>query len=325
MLSVYKSKKIFLVTLIISFLSFPTLLMSSNIFNQNSITSSLIFDDSKKTTTLLPEIKEYRADIHWVKTNIVLDRFGVGTVTMLVNCTPDADHVGLLLGNFVDNEITEIDFTKTNAKTAGHTISLNLSASGSSAYDYILYLLDTTYIQTNETIQYQLTYFGEFVLSGQIERYQVDTDLAILNLIRPLWNITLDYQEFSITLPVELEEFVVTPEILSNFKFNVTEQMSTYYDLSFATDNTSGVNLLVFNCRKENMGIKAPFEITFYLSLVYFSLPNIMNWLVLLFVFVFVAGALVLFIVVINVRNKADTEVSNFKYDLQELLKSKEK
>ena len=73
------------------------------------------------------------------------------------------------------------------------------------------------------------------------------------------------------------------------------------------------------------MGIKAPFEVTFYLSLAYFSLPNIMNWLVLLFVFVFVAGALVLSIVVINVRNKADSEVSSFKDDLLELLKPKEK
>ncbi|MCK5185015.1 MAG: hypothetical protein KAQ95_11965, partial [Candidatus Heimdallarchaeota archaeon] len=158
-----------------------------------------------------------------------------------------------------------------------------------------------------------------------IERSQVDVNIAIVNLIRPLWNITLDYQEFTITLPVDIGDSVVTPTILSDIQFNVTEQMSTYYDLSYANVSTTEENLFVFNCSKENMGIKAPFEITFYLSLAYFSLPNIMNWLVLLFVFVFVAGALVLSIVVINVRNKAETEVSNFKEDLQELLKPKEK
>lgn len=325
MSSVYKSKTIFLVVFIISLLSVPTLFMSSNMFKQKSFASSLTVDDSNNTAALLPEVKEYRADIHWVKTNIELDRFGVGKVTMLVNCTPDADHIGLVLGNFIDNEITEIVSAKTYAKTAGHTISLNLTASGSSAYDFILYLSDPSHVHTNETILYQLTYIGEFVFSGQIERSQVDADVAIINLIRPLWNITLDYQEFTITLPVDISDSVVTPAILSDIKFNVTDQMSTYYDLSYANDSSSGVNLFVFNCSKENMGIKAPFEVTFYLSLAYFSLPNIMNWLVLLFVFVFVAGALVLSIVVINVRNKADSEVSSFKEDLQELLKPEEK
>ncbi|NPE09071.1 MAG: hypothetical protein GNW80_12375 [Asgard group archaeon] len=325
MSSVYKSKTIFLVALIISLLSFPMLFMSSNMFNQKSIASSLTVDDNNNTAALLPEVKEYRADIHWVKTNIKLNRFGVGKVTMLVNCTPDANHVGLVLGNFVDNEITEIVIAETYAKTAGQTISLNITASGSSAYDFILYLSDPSHVQTNETIQYQLTYFGEFVLTGQIERSQVDANVAILNLKRPLWNITLDYQEFTIILPVDIGDSVVTPAILGDIKFNVTEQMSTYYDLSYANDSSSGVNLFIFNCSKENMGIKAPFEVTFYLSLAYFSLPNIMNWLVLLFVFVFVAGALVLSIVVINVRNKADTEVSSFKEDLQELLKPVEK
>ena len=325
MSSVYKSKTIFLVALIISLLSFPMFFMFSNMFKQKSIASSLIVDDNNNTAALLPEVKEYRADIHWVKTNIKLDRFGVGKVTMLVNCTPDADHVGLVLGNFVDNEITEIVSADTYAITAGHTISLNITASGSSAYDFILYLSDTSYVQTNETIQYQLTYISEFVLSGQIERSQVDADVAILNLIRPLWNITLDYQEFTIILPVDIGDSVVTQAILNDIKFNVTEQMSTYYDLSYVNDSSSGVNLFVFNCSKENMGIKALFEVTFYLSLAYFSLPNIMNWLVLLFVFVFVSGALVLTLVVINVRNKADTEISSFKEDLQELLKSKEK
>ncbi len=299
--------------------------MSSNMLNQKSIASSLTVDNGNNATALIPEVKEYRADIHWVKTNIVLDRFGVGKVTMLVNCTPDADHVGLLLGNFIDNEITEIVSADTHAKTAGHTISLNITASGSSAYDYILYLSDPSHVQTNESILYQLTYIGEFVLSGQIERSQVDANVAIVNLIRPLWNITLDYQEFTITLPVDIGDGVVTPAILSDIQFNVSEQMSIYYDLSYANVSTSEGNLFVFNCSKETMGIKAPFEITFYLSLVYFSLPDIMNWLVLLFVFVFVAGALVLSIVVINVRNKAEIEVSSFKEDLQELLKSEEK
>ena len=325
MSSLYKSKTIFLVALIISLLSFPMLLMSSNMFNQKSIASSLTIGEDNNAAGLLPEVKEYRADIHWVKTNIKLDRFGVGKVTMLVNCTPDANHVGLVLGNFVDNEITEIVSAETYAKTAGHTISLNITASGSSAYDFILYLSDTSYVQTNETIQYQLTYIGEFVFSGQIERSQVDANVAIINLLRPLWNITLDYQELIITLPVDIGDSVVTPTILSDIKFNVTEQMSTYYDLSYANDSSSGENLFVFNCSKENMGIKAPFEVTFYLSLAYFSLPNIMNWLVLLFVFVFVAGALVLSVVVINVRNKAEAEVSSFKEDLQELLKPEEK
>jgi len=325
MTSVYKSKTIFFVALIISLLSFPILYLSSNMFNQKSIASSLTVDDGNNAAALLPEVKEYRADIHWVKTNIVLDRFGVGKVTMLVNCTPDADHVGLLLGNFIDNEITEIVFAETHAKTAGHTISLNITTSGSSAYDYILYLSDPSHVQTNESILYQLTYIGEFVLSGQIERSQVDANVAIVNLIRPLWNITLDYQEFTITLPVDIGDSVVTPAILSDIQFNVTEQMSTYYDLSYANVSTSEGNLFVFNCSKETMGIKAPFEITFYLSLAYFSLPNIMNWLVLLFVFVFIAGALVLSIVVINVRNKAEIEVSSFKEDLQELLKPEEK
>lgn len=324
MLSVYKSKKIFLVTLIVSLLSFSMLFMSSNMFNQNSITSSLTADDSNNTVALLPEVNEYRADIHWVKTNIKLNRFGVGTVTMLVNCTPDANHVGLLLGNFVENEITGIVLAETYAITSGQKISLNITTSGSRFYDYILYLSNTSYVQTDEPILYQFTYTGEFVFSGQIERFQTDADLAILNLIRPKWNITLGYQELTIILPVDVGQSVVTLEFLNDINFNVTGQMSNY-EKSYTTYNDSGVNLLVFNCSKTNLGINALFDASFYLSLVYFSLPSIMNWLVLLFVFVLVTGALVLFLVVISVRNKAETEVSSFKEDLQELLKPKEK
>jgi len=323
MLSVYKSKKIFLVTLIVSLLSFSMLFMSSNMFNQNSITSSLTADDSNNSVALLPEVNEYRADIHWVKTNIKLNHFGVGTVTMLVNCTPDADHVGLLLGNFVENEITGIVLAETYATTSGQKISLNITASGSRFYDYILYLTNTSYVQTDEPILYQFTYTGEFVFSGQIERFQTDADLAILNLIRPKWNITLGYQELNIILPVDVGQSVVTLEFLSDINFNVTGQMSNY-DKSYTTNNDSGVNLLVFNCSKTNLGINALFDASFYLSLVYFSLPSIMNWLVLLFVFVLVTGALVLFLVVINVRNKAEIEVSSFKEDLQVLLKPEE-
>jgi hypothetical protein len=171
---------------------------------------------------------------------------------------------------------------------------------------------------------YQITYFGDFVLSGQIERFQVDSELAIVNLERPLWNITLPYQELTIVLPVDVGNSTVSPQFLTGIGFEVSDQMLTY-DISYTTNNNSGLDLLVFNCSKTSMGLKAPFEATFYLDITYFSLPNIMNWLVLLFVFVFVAGALVLFFVVINVRNKAETEVTEFKEDLHELLKPDEK
>ncbi|MBK5113153.1 MAG: hypothetical protein JJE41_05955 [Candidatus Heimdallarchaeota archaeon] len=321
MLSVSRGKTIFSVFSMIFLFSFPILLLSSF---QNPVASSITTDTSQKAASFLPEVKEYRADIHWVKTSIRLDSEGIGTVTLLVNCTPDADHVGLVLGNFVENEITSFVSDKTNAMTAGHQISLNITTSGSRDYDYIFYLAETTYVQTNESILYQITYIGDFLLSGQIERYQVDADVAVINLIRPIWNITLPYQELTIILPVDVGNTTVTPQFLSDIKFNVSSQMSTY-DISYTTNNDTGVNLLVFNCSKTGMGIKAPFEATIYLSLVYFSLPNIMNWLVLLFVFIFVAGSLVLFLVVINVRNKADAEVSDFKDDLQELLKPKEK
>jgi hypothetical protein len=258
-----------------------------------------------------------------VKTEIKLDSDGVGTVTLLVNCTPDVDHVGLLLGNFVENEITEIVDAETFATTGGHVIELNVTASGSRDYDYIFYLDETTHVQTNESILYQITYIGDFVLSGQIERYQIDTDVAAITLIRPLWNISVPYQELTIVLPVDVGSATVTPQFLNNIKFNVSSQMSTY-DISYSTISSAGEDLLVFNCSKST-GIKAHFDATFYLSLTYFSLPNIMNWLVLLFVFIFIAGSLVLFLVVINIRNKTDAEVSGFKDDLRELLKPEEK
>jgi hypothetical protein len=324
MLSASKGKTIFSVIPMIFLLSFPMLLLSSDFFNQNSIASTATTDTSQETASFLPDVKEYRAEIHWVKTSIKLDSDGIGTVTLLVNCTPDTNHVGLVLGNFVENEITSFVSKDTYAITAGHQINLNVSAPGSRDYDYIFFLAETTYVNTSESILYQITYLGDFVLSGQIERYPVDADVAVINLVRPIWNITLPYQELTIILPVDVGNAIVTPQFLSDIKFNVSSQMSTY-DISYTTNSTSGEYLLVFNCSKTGMGIKAPFEATIYLSLVYFSLPNIMNWLVLLFVFIFVAGALVLFLVVINVRNKADAEVSGFKDDLQELLKPKEK
>ncbi len=318
-----KCKMIVSFTLIIMFFNFPLFFTTSSISNNNSNTTNS-YNRVEQTTILQPEIKEYRAEIHWVKTNIVLDSKGLGTVTILVNCTPEANHVGLLLGNFVENEITEFNLGNSKAKTAGYEIGLNVSSSGSREYDYIFYLSETTHVNISESILYEITYTGNFVLSGQIERFQVNPELAIINLNRPLWNITIPYQELTVVLPVIVDGGIVTPQFLNDIQFNVSAQMSTY-DISYTTINDSGVDLLVFNCSKTSMGLKAPFEATFYLSLTYFSLPNIMNWLVLLFVFIFIAGALVLFFVIIDVRNKTETEISEFKEDLYELLKSNEK
>jgi len=320
MLSVNKRKKIVPPTMIIVFLSI-SLLLTTTINTNHFIAKTKSSNNTEQSAVLQPDIKEYRAEIHWVKTNIDLDNKGKGIVTILVNCTPEENHVGLLLGNFVENEITEFDLENSFAKTAGYEVDLNISSSGSRDYDYIFYLSETTHVNTSESILYQITYTGDFVLSGQLERFQVNPELAIINLVRPLWNITLPYQELTVVLPVDVSDPVVTPQFLNEIQFNVSAQMSTY-DISYYK---TGANLLVFNCSKTSMGLKAPFEATFYLSLAYFSLPNIMNWLVLLFVFIFIAGALVLFFVVINVRNQAETEVSEFQKDLHELLKSNEK
>ncbi|NHJ31614.1 MAG: hypothetical protein FK732_02010 [Asgard group archaeon] len=325
MSGVLQSKKAFLALSFVFLISFSIPFISSFLNYQNSMEVFSKTNNNTIPSTISPNEGFFKADVHWVKTDIILDEFGLGEVTILVNCTPFADHEGILFSNFELNEVSEIQLDETFAYTSGQKVNVNVSASGNADYDYLLYLANTSYVNTSETIQYQFRYLADFALSDQIGRFQVDTTLAVIDLIRPIWDAELEFQEFSIRLPVILDDSVVTQENLNDSRFSVASYMNTYYNLSYSTFEDADGIWLVFNCKKENMGPRAPFDVNFYLSMDYFSLPKVFNWLVLLFVFLFVTAALVLFIAVINVRNKTDSEVTKFQEQLQELLKPKEK
>ncbi len=268
----------------------------------------------------------YHADLHWVKTVLEMDRKGSGKVSIMINCTPsNADHIGMYFRTIQSGEIVEVIDDQTYAIQNGQQLTVNHSASNDFDLSYMVYLENNSLIQTNTTLQYHFTYIADFFLSEQIAHYRVDTNLIVIDLIRPAWDADLEYQELQIKMPIDVGEENVTSDFLDSIEFDVEQFMIDYYILSYYTKSDSEGNYwLVFNCRKNALPIKGSFEAKFYVSTEHFLLPKVFNWLVILLVSLFVTTALVLFLVVINVRNKSKEEVTEFKEELYKLLTTEE-
>lgn len=296
--------------------------------NYTSINFETVSDGIPNQILLKPNNEGYYdADIHWVETYIELDKKGIGIVSILVNCTPsNAEHLGMYFRTIQSGEIVEVIDDQTFAIQNGQQLSVNHSATSEPNLSYRVYLENNSNILTNSTLQYHFTYNADFFLSEQIEYFKVDANLIVVDLIRPTWDADLDHQSLQIKLPIDVGEVNVSSEFLDSIGFDVEQFMIDYYILSYETElDTEGNYWLIFKCRKNNLGEFGSFEARFYTLRSIFSLPKIFNWLVILLVSLFVSTALVLFLVVLNVRNKTSEEVNEFKEELHNLLKSDEK
>ena len=129
-------------------------------------------------------------------------------------------------------------------------------------------------------------------------------------------------QELRIVLPINVGQENVTSTFLDEIKYQPSTNMADNYDPSYTTElNTAGEYLFVINLRKDDLSANASFEAVFYLSIRYFSLPWMINWLVIMLVLIFTIGSLAFFLVVIRFKNKSQDEVSGFKTNLYEVLK----
>ncbi len=298
----------------------------ANSMSRNLVT---IVEKEEISTTMTLEPKSegfYNADLHWIKTVLEMDRKGSGKVTIIINCTPsNTDHVGMYFRTIQSGEIVEVIDDQTYAIQDGQQFTVNHSASNDFDLSYRVYLENNSLIKTNTTLQYYFSYNANFFLSEQIAHYRVDTNLIVIDLIRPAWDADLECQELQIKMPIDVGEENVTSDFLDNIEFDVEQFMKDYYILSYDTESDSEGNYwLVFNCRKNAMPARGSFEAKFYVSTEHFSLPKVFNWLVILLVSLFVTAALVLFLVVINVRNKSKEEVTEFKEELYKLLATEE-
>ncbi|HUT82260.1 MAG TPA: hypothetical protein VMZ29_13745 [Candidatus Bathyarchaeia archaeon] len=269
-----------------------------------------------------PNEGSYDAELNWVKTTLELESDGTGKVTLLINCTPEANHYGMYIRPLVSNEEISVISGETFAISHEQILEVNYTVDLSSSVAHRIYIQNTSLIYINETLLYQFTYQANFFMSDQITLYQNDPELIVIDLERPIWNGDLEFQELDIILPIDVGESVVSSEFLDEIKFSLDQFTSSYYILTNSTKASGTGNYwLVFTFRKNNLAEDGPFNVRFYLNKSSFSLPKTFNWVVILLVSFFVLLALSLFIIVINVKNKSEDEVTEFKKDLFNLLK----
>ena len=262
----------------------------------------------------------YNADLHWVETNITLDAKGTGTVSMVLNCTPEEDHVGFYIRTIV--EVNTLNLAKCYAVTPNETLDLNITATGKYDVSYYVYLKNATKAQVGVPILYYFSYNADFFQRNQIFHYEVDADLVAINLERPDWDDTLEYEHLRIQLPVEVTSSSIASTFLDEIGFDLDPQMEANYNLSYvgqmSTDNRYWLTVIA---SKEDLPERAAFEATFYLSIDYFSLPRVLNWFVITFSILFTLIALSLFIVVIITGKRTEEENQAFKEKLYGALK----
>ncbi|MBD3191939.1 MAG: hypothetical protein GF308_14925 [Candidatus Heimdallarchaeota archaeon] len=265
-----------------------------------------------------PNQGQYNAELHWVKTNISINKRGTGKVAMLINCTPNADHFGIYLRAIEEEHSLLLD--ETYALQDGEELALNATRAEGFDVSYQIYLENTSRIQPGKTLLYRITYESNFYFSNQLGHYAVNPELAFLDLTRPYWDEPLDFRIVRINLPVEVASPSVSNSTLEEAQFQVEEFMNDYYQLAFYGEkNNAGNYYLVFETRKDDLQARATFEINCYLSMEYFSFPMVINWLVIVLVLLFTIVSLILFLFVIDFKNKSLKENKEFKEKLYAL------
>ncbi len=264
----------------------------------------------------------YEAELNWVRTILRLNSDGTGEVTIFVNCTPTEDHFGIYIRPLVSNEEVSVISDETYAINHGQILEVNYTVDLSESVAHRIFIKTPSSLYTNETILYKFSYEADFFLSEQIILYKNDPLFVVADLERPYWEGDLEFEELVIILPIDVGQSNVTSGFLDEIKFSTDTYTSSYYILSYSTEASgSGDFWFVFTCRKNNLGDSAPFEVRFYLDKSVFSLPKAFNWVVILLVSFLTVLSLSLFIIVINVKNKSEKEVKDFKDELFTLLK----
>ncbi|NHK32195.1 MAG: hypothetical protein FK730_12635 [Asgard group archaeon] len=266
----------------------------------------------------------YFADINWVNTTINLDNKGAGTVGLIINCTPTEDHFGIYIRAIASGEVSEIIPEESYAINAEQTLSLNYTFVNDNNLAFRIFIEEPELLDTNKTIQYYFSYKANFFTSKEIKHFEVDTELVIIDFLRPTWDGDLEYQNLEITLPIEVNQSTVTQTDLDEFKFSVEDYMNDFYNLTYKTKYSGGKYWFVFNCRKDSMQPLGSFEAQFYVSYEYFSLPTAINWLVGLIASIFTVGSIAVLLIVITVRKKTKTEIEEFESGLYELIEPDE-
>jgi hypothetical protein len=322
-------RNLFLLLIIFQLIAVVTYTSATTI--DNTISISKHSQPSNDIDFLQPQAEVYNATLNWVKTEISFDRKGNGETTIILNCTPTATHFGTFIKQ-VSEENKEIIEDKTFAMADGEKLSLTVTVlKETNQYSFLVYLDNTSAFTPGNFLVYYITYSANFYRSGQISHYAVNTELISLNIERPTWNASLEHRELRITLPVEVPNENVTQAFLESIKFDVydAQQLGNYYYNYTAELDTDGKYWLVFIVSKPTVtyptiSANTPFEVTFYISIEYFSLPWMINWLVITLVLVFVIVSLSFFLVIINLKKETKTEINDFKEDLHKVLKQQE-
>ncbi|MHA1185903.1 MAG: hypothetical protein ACTSXA_11710 [Candidatus Heimdallarchaeota archaeon] len=279
---------------------------------------------------LQPQAEVYNATINWVETEISFDKKGNGEVTIILNCTPTSNHFGTFIKQ-VSEENKKIVEEKTYAMADGEKLSLTVTVlKETNNYAFLVYLDNTSAFTPGNFLVYYITYTANFYRSGQISHYAVNTELVSLNIERPTWNTSLEYREVRITLPIEVPNDNITTEFLESIQFEIYDtQLGNYYYNYTGEMDSEGTYWLVFVVSKPTVAFpiisaNTPFEVTFYISIDHFSLPWMINWLVITLVLVFVLVSMSFFLVIINLKKRSKTEIDDFKEDLHKVLKQQE-
>jgi hypothetical protein len=290
----------------------------------NIVTSNQIQPENGAILEYSANEGSYFADINWVNTTIEIDEKGSGTVGMIINCTPTEDHFGIYIRPIANGEVNGIIPEESYAENAEQTLSLNYTFVNDNSLAFRIFIEEPELLDTNESIQYYFSYKADFFVSKQIEHYEVDIELVIIDFLRPYWDGDLEYQNLDVILPIEINQSTVTQTDLDEIKFSVADYMNDYYNLTYKTKFSGGKYWFVFGCRKESMQPLGSFEAQFFVSYEYFSLPTAINWIVGLMAGIFTIGSLAVLIVVITVRNKAKTEIEEFESGLYKLIEPDE-
>jgi len=279
---------------------------------------------------LQPTGEVYNATLNWVKTEINLSKKGIAETTIILNCTPTAAHFGTFIKQ-MDEENKEIVEEKTYAMADGKKLALTITVQKqTNNYAFLIYLDNTSAFTPGNFLTYYITYTANFYKSGQISHYAVNTELVSINIKRPTWNASLDYRELKIILPVELVDDNVSTEFLDSIQFKIYDTHLTNYNYNYSTEmDSEGKYWLVLEVSKPTVtyptiSANTPFEVTFYISIEYFSLPWMINWLVITLVMVFVLVSFTFFLVIISLKKRSKTEIDNFGNDLHKVLKQQE-
>lgn len=290
--------------------------------NQNS-QEILPKDNINLSDLLYPEQNEYNADIHSIETNVTINSKGRGVVSMQVNCTALAGHIGIYLKNFEDQASFNLD--ECYALTDDEQIDINFTLVNQLELAYLIYLENSSKVSVGENVVYYINYESNFYLNEQIYRFQVDSSLAAINLIRPIWDDDLLYQTLKVTLPVEVADETISPQLLEDIRFELADIIIDNYNVSYiGKEDNEGNYWLTIEFEKEDLIEDASFQAFFYLSMDYFSFPMMINWFVILLLTLTGLLTVALFIVIISFQKKAKTELEEFKDDLYKVLQKQE-